>query len=470
MLKVTNQITSFEEDIQVPEDVIKKLIILSIIWPYEVVRQLFITCIQNKNQYKAIVPVLINLGNLCTLNDQNDCPDTLLVLALKDTLSLENSELIAENMTSIIQFIKSCCLQKEFGHKYPLILTPSSLSDRKLLSVKEVMNNLVLGNLISFFENDSDDYVVLLHFALHILNAFCDTSSTEDWRTIMSKSDLPAFLYCSPEMFLLCLTNILNLRLMDGSEQVLLKLQDWELALNIIKKISTIVQYVMETCIDHFPLIYQFFKETLLEFDWKTQLLWYNTTQYILKRPLKVPVAFFRITGGLNEMFVEDPNDTMVQVPEQIRGWIEVFTACKLSTKITDNLFEQADRWMYNLLLLWNHPYEDTIVRASLEYVLHPKTSLSVSIEYPNLLLHFLDKLYDSFIDVDQAIRDYEGYESQEMIPIIQNLSRFGTRQYFIVLYIIFLLKDNINKSQENEDKQDNYYVSNLIKLLQVQT
>lgn len=69
-------------------------------------------------------------------------------------------------------------------------------------------------------------------------------------------------------------------------------------------------------------------------------MLWYDITQYILKRPLKVPVALFRITGGLNEMFVEDSNDTMVQVPEQIRGWIEVFTACKLSTKITDNLFE----------------------------------------------------------------------------------------------------------------------------------
>lgn len=88
---------------------------------------------------------------------------------------------------------------------------------------------------------------------------------------------------------------------------------------------------------------------------------------------------------------------------------------------------------MYNLLLLWNHPYEDKIVRASLEYVLHPKTSLSVSIEYPNLLLHFLGKLYDSFIDVDQAIRNYEGYERREMIPIIQDLSRFGTCIDYIV-------------------------------------
>lgn len=143
------------------------------------------------------------------------------------------------------------------------------------------MNNLVPGNLISFFENNSDDHVVLLRFALHILNVFCDTSSTEDWRTIMSKSDLPAFLYCSPETFLLCLTKILNLRLLDGSEQVLLKLQDWELALNIIKKISTVVQYVMETCIDHFPLIHQFFKETLLEFG-KSKYKRYKMTNILI--------------------------------------------------------------------------------------------------------------------------------------------------------------------------------------------
>lgn len=81
---------------------------------------------------------------------------------------------------------------------------------------------------------------------------------------------------------------------------------------------------------------------------------------------------------------------------------------------------------MYNLLLLWKHPYEGTIIQASLGHVLHPKTSLSVSIEYPNLLVHFLEKLYDSYTGIHEVIRNYNGYEQQDMIPIIQDLSENG--------------------------------------------
>lgn len=138
------------------------------------------------------------------------------------------------------------------------------------------------------------------------------------------------------------------------------------------------------------------------------------------------------------------------------------------------------------MLLLWNHPYEDITVKASLEYALHPKTSLSVSIEYPNLLLHFLGKLYDSNTSIHKVIRGYNGYEQKDMIPIIQDLSEYGkhggrssttaglivffvgTRQYFIILYITFLLENNIKKSEGHDDKQDNYYVSCLIKVIQV--
>ncbi|KAI9259156.1 hypothetical protein EDC94DRAFT_612496 [Helicostylum pulchrum] len=467
MVKVTNQITSFEEDTLVPEDVVRKIIILSIVWPYEVVRQLFLTCIQNKNQYKAIVPILIKLGNLCTLVDRTNGRDTLLVSVLKDTITAENSDLVAKYMSNITHFIKSCCHQKEFNSEYPLILTPNSLVDQELLSVKDALTHCVLQNFILFSESNSDMHLVLVQFALYVLNAFCDAPSTNDWTTIMSKSDFPAFLYCSPETYLVCLTKLLKLRLLDNLQPVVLRLQDWESALHIIKRLSIILEYVMETHCEHFSSVYQFFRDTLLEFDWKTQLLWYNVTHRIIKRPLQVPMAFFRITGGLNDLFIKECNDDSVQTSEKLEGWFQVFTACKLSTNLTDELFEHMDKWMYNLLLLWNHPYEDTIVRASLEHVLHPKTSLSVSIEYPDLLLHFLGKLYDSFIDVHTVIREYGGYEKEEMNPIIQDISEVGTKQYFIILYIILLLKDNINRSTEMSDKQDNYYVSGLVKLLQ---
>lgn len=77
-------------------------------------------------------------------------------------------------------------------------------------------------------------------------------------------------------------------------------------------------------------------------------------------------------------------------------------------------------------MLLWNHPYEDTIIKSSLFYALHPSTSLSVSLEYPNLILNFLGKLYDSYAGVHEVIREFNGYEQQDMIPIIQDLSDYG--------------------------------------------
>ncbi|KAI7892214.1 uncharacterized protein EV154DRAFT_201593 [Mucor mucedo] len=112
IVRVTNQITSFELDASVPEEITKRLIILSIIWPYEVVRQLFLSCVQNKNQSMATIPVLYNLGNLCAFRKKDDKKETLLVLVLTDTISLNNSELVGTYMENISQFIKSCCYHK----------------------------------------------------------------------------------------------------------------------------------------------------------------------------------------------------------------------------------------------------------------------------------------------------------------------------------------------------------------------
>lgn len=84
------------------------------------------------------------------------------------------------------------------------------------------------------------------------------------------------------------------------------------------------------------------------------------------------------------------------------------------------------DQWTYNLLLLWKHPNEDPLLLKCLQHVLHPKFSLSVSIEYKNLLVHFLNKVYESFPGVHQVIQEYEGYEDAQMLPIIQNLTETG--------------------------------------------
>lgn len=130
MIKVTNQITSFEQDTQIPDEIIRRLIKvgtmlsqfkskivtkliskkkLSVIWPYEVLRQLFLSSIKNKNQYRAIIPVLEALGNLSTLRKQNTDQLPLLLLVLTETISIENVEIVEKYRENLIHFIKSCC-------------------------------------------------------------------------------------------------------------------------------------------------------------------------------------------------------------------------------------------------------------------------------------------------------------------------------------------------------------------------
>lgn len=139
--------------------------------------------------------------------------------------------------------------------------------DQTLLCLNDVLNHCILQNLTSFFQNNTPSHVVLLQFALYMLNSLCESSSVQDWTTaIMSKSDLPAFLYCSPETHLVSLTKILSLRSLHNDEPLLLRLQDWESALNCINHFSVIIRYAVQTNIEKFPLLSKFFNETLQTF------------------------------------------------------------------------------------------------------------------------------------------------------------------------------------------------------------
>lgn len=82
---------------------------------------MLLSCAENKNQYKAIIPILYNLDILCVLNKANrelshhrsrQEESTLLLLVLEDAISTENSEWIENHMGNICQFIKSCCYDK----------------------------------------------------------------------------------------------------------------------------------------------------------------------------------------------------------------------------------------------------------------------------------------------------------------------------------------------------------------------
>jgi hypothetical protein len=90
------------------------------------------------------------------------------------------------------------------------------------------------------------------------------------------------------------------------------------------------------------------------------------------------------------------------------------------------------DQWTYNLLLLWKHPNEDTLLLNCLQRVLHPETSSSVSIEYKNLLVHFLTKLYDSFPGVHQVIQEYGELSEVQLLAIPRNLTETGRVFYHL--------------------------------------
>lgn len=81
---------------------------LSIIWPYQVVQELFLACVRNKNQFRAIVPILSLLGNLCTFRKSSSC-SSLLLTVMRDTVTMlfESNDLLV-NQNNIAQFIKGC--------------------------------------------------------------------------------------------------------------------------------------------------------------------------------------------------------------------------------------------------------------------------------------------------------------------------------------------------------------------------
>ncbi|GAN07005.1 hypothetical protein MAM1_0144c06495 [Mucor ambiguus] len=451
LIKVCNQITidddnggSYGHD--TADDIIMKLIKLSIIWPYEVVRQLVLACVRNKNQFRAIIPILNMLGNLCTFRKSSSC-SSLLLTVIRDTVSmlLESNDLLS-NQQNIAQFIRSC-----LSNAMP------DQPTRMLLDLPEILNDFVLSPLVQFTLKPTAINIQLIQFNLYLLDSFCQYNHDNDsgWQHVktthapLNKSDLPAVLYCSSETFVHCLTFIMDLREQDEKHGV--RLQDWDAALNYIDKFTLIILYGLTAVPSQFRALQHYFETSLTDFGWETQLLWYPIIRH---RSLRIPAPFFRITGALNGIF--EIGNAEYNVQESTEGWQCLFKACKLSTELTDNLFQHQIQWEYNLLLLWKHPVESEILRNGLEHALHPRSSLSVSSEYPKLLNYFLHKLFNSF-DFYPVLQDERYYTNKAMMPIISQLSRHQVQ----------LLKPKETVTEAKDNKQDVYYLSCLIKVIQ---
>jgi hypothetical protein len=79
---------------------------------------------------------------------------------------------------------------------------------------------------------------------------------------------------------------------------------------------------------------------------------------------------------------------------------------------------------MYNLILLWKHPDEDTIIGPCFREILHPKLNFSVSSEYPILLVDFIGGLAGTF-QVQKTISEYSQNDSA-LLKFIDKLSEQG--------------------------------------------
>ncbi|CEI90422.1 hypothetical protein RMCBS344292_04747 [Rhizopus microsporus] len=189
---IINQITITEDDDEcfTTQSTSKKLVLMSILWPYKVVYQLIKSSISNKNQYKAIVPLLKSLGNICTLTKSSDA---LPLIVFADITSLEalNDSMSKE----ICQTFKSLFVEND-SH-CPVILQDQAKGYMigTFLS-KYVFTNLVVMNTISDTDRSFKDQEAF-RLALCILNTFCEfpPGKEQNWKTFISQLDYTPIMY-----------------------------------------------------------------------------------------------------------------------------------------------------------------------------------------------------------------------------------------------------------------------------------
>ncbi|KAI9274518.1 hypothetical protein BDA99DRAFT_497785 [Phascolomyces articulosus] len=160
---------------------------------------------------------------------------------------------------------------------------------------------------------------------------------------------------------------------------------------------------------------------------------------------INIPMQLERIVhdlGGTCHLY--EPNDY-----KDSEGWPTLFEACKLSSCFIKLLFAAKDYWAYSLMLLWNHPNDDTLVTHNLKQVLYPSISSSTSQEYEQLLVRFLGELYDSFDTAGKAIREYP-YPNQDLPEFVKLINNSDARIFWIVLYICKLLKEEGVSTADN--------------------
>ena len=169
----------------------------------------------------------------------------------------------------------------------------------------------------------------------------------------------------------------------------------------------------------------------LILLDWRTCMTW-SDFQYSISSnqdqmntfKINIPVQLEAIVNDLGgTCYSYQPRNVQ---PSDDDGWSMLFEGCKLSICFTTQLFAAKDYWAYHLMLLWNHPNDDTFVSQHLKQALYPSLASSTTYEYEQLLVRFLGELYESFDTAGNAIREYSNYANQGIKTLTELLNDSG--------------------------------------------
>ncbi|RCH93612.1 hypothetical protein CU097_012093 [Rhizopus azygosporus] len=448
---IINQITITEDDDEcfTTQSTSKKLVLMSILWPYKVVYQLIKSSISNKNQYKAIIPLLKNLGNICTLTKSSDA---LPLIVFADITSLEalNDSMSKE----ICKVFKSLFVEND-SH-CPVILQDQAKGYMigTFLS-KYVFTDLVVMNTISDTDRSFKDQEAF-RLALYILNAFCEfpPGKEQDWKTFISQLDYTPVMYSVSSQVGAYFIYLLGLyKQSDGSRPPpRVEIQDKELILKYLERLAIFMQhdndrYGNQPSCSSYDLIQSL--ESAAD-NWG-QLLWLDHFPAIAKSKTFRNISKDGQENGLKDKFSKE-------------GWEYLFKMCLLSTRMTDNMFMVTSTWKENLECLWMHPYECKVIKEGFQHALHPQNGFSLCPLFPKLIVYFLGALFETLPSED-VIRRYD-YASTGSKYLVHRLTRAGLKQYFSILYAVELIKDQLRKDYDVADEMDCYYISSLIKTI----
>ncbi|CDH55901.1 predicted protein [Lichtheimia corymbifera JMRC:FSU:9682] len=442
----------------------KGLTVLSIFWPYKVISEIASQCVVNQDKQKTMIPVLRQLGGLAKLGISHDGKSaTLLGHYLQALISQSELDFLRINVSAIASLFKMCCSSPNSSfEEYPGILIPRDhvRTDQNVLfdSTDFIVDELPL--LLSA----RDDQWTMMELGLRMLDALYGSDKVQHKRFRDANVIKSAVLSnAAPVDLCFAMTEVLETRY-TLRQSTAPSIQLLEMAFNLLK---TTLHALMQSTdiVSSEEAVNGIFAQLEMNYDWRTCMLW-SDFQFTLQMRHDPTKAKLSIPRSLEPM-VDTLDGTCRLYGTRSHAhqtcWDVLFDACKLSPVFTEKLFSTKHVWKHHLETLCQHPMEDTIVTHHLYQSLFPSLSLSVSVEYEQLLVDFLDHLYDSF-DAHHVVVDF-AYTDDALSPFAKMLTKRDAKIFYKVLYCTSLLGKKCPSDASKASQA--YFVNCIVRILQ---